>query len=612
MTHAFWMLLAGAVASLGANSSIGAPADLPADLDLAAFRAIVTQHDGRWPPVDTVARDLVDSVTETERYDGHDPVLMLLGWTFDDARWHRAPLFEIANEELRRELELPGNRTSFSYDDLVSHRPLLDLIDGLSRIPEGRKMDPLESKVADLNQRLITLQRVFHGDALRLVPDPIDANGAWRTLTERGGASTGELARARQAWARLGQAFRDDDRAAFAAASTELATALDALPAAYRPDPSHIATELRYNSIRPFRTGWIAMACGAVLALLAMFIQRKWCDALAILGLLAGFGVLSYGLWMRWTIAGRIPASNMFESLLFLSWGMGAFAILSMIVMNHRMVPLTASLMGALSLLLADSLPLDHFIRPTPPVLMDTIWMSIHVPIIMVSYSVLALGVLIAHVQLVVMAASPRNRRLINLIDATHYWYIHVGSLLLFVGIITGSMWAASSWGRYWGWDPKEVWSLVALLGYLTILHVRTSYERVPKWAYGLAALMGVAVFALVAPHFAPPTIWKVLAFAGTGVAMLLFVLVHGQFATAVKSIVCFWLIIMTYVGVNYILGIGLHSYGFGTGAMARHMMQFGIGDLAIVAGLAAIYLLQRKRPSNGPIDLPLAIAAPR
>jgi ABC-type transport system involved in cytochrome c biogenesis permease subunit len=338
------------------------------------------------------------------------------------------------------------------------------------------------------------------------------------------------------------------------------------------------------------------MLIGAGLAALALPARRKWVDVLAVLGMAAGFVVLTYGLYLRWQIAGRIPAANMFESLLFLSWGMGAFAILAMLFLRNRTVPLTASAMGALALILADCLPLDQYVRPIAPVLMDTVWMSIHVPVIMVSYSVLALGVLIAHVQLLVMAAAPARRQLCDAIDSIHYWYIHVGSILLLAGIVTGSMWAASSWGRYWGWDPKEVWSLVAFLGYLAIMHVRVSNERVPLWAYLVAAALGAAVFVLIIRQLAPLSLAEVLALAGTIAAMLYFTLTRGRFATAAKSILAFWLIVMTYVGVNYILGIGLHSYGFGTGAVARTMITVGVIDLAVV-GLCGLAYVARGGP---------------
>jgi ABC-type transport system involved in cytochrome c biogenesis permease subunit len=266
--------------------------------------------------------------------------------------------------------------------------------------------------------------------------------------------------------------------------------------------------------------------------------------------------------------------------------------------------------MGAAALFLADQLPMDSFIRPIAPVLLDTVWMSIHVPVIMVSYSVLALAVLVAHVQLVTMAFSPGKRRFIELLDGIHYWYVQVGSLLLAAGIITGSMWAASSWGRYWGWDPKEVWSLAALLGYLTILHVRIDHERLSVWAYALGGVMIVSIFVILAVKLAPLSSATGVGLVAAIGAVLFLVLGQGMFATAMKSILCFWLIIMTYVGVNYVLGAGLHSYGFGTGAVVRSMFLTGGIDLAIVAICALIYGLRRIGARGKPVPLSVAVVS--
>jgi ABC-type transport system involved in cytochrome c biogenesis permease subunit len=428
--------------------------------------------------------------------------------------------------------------------------------------------------------------------AIRPVADPEQTLGRWLSIPE---ASMHDPERGKvitAAWNDLKTAFLADDNAAFALATDKLTMALAAQPGAFRTDRHLIDTELYYNRLQPFRLAWKIMIAGALLAAMATLIRNRWFDAVAIIGMLAGFACLSYGLWMRWEIAGRLPASNMFESLLFLSWGMGAFAILALFVFPQRIVPLTASAMGALALVLADRL-LDHSIRPITPVLQDTIWMSIHVPIIMVSYSVLALGVLFAHAQVVTMAVVPAKRAAIETVDALHYWYIHVGSILLLAGIVTGSMWAASSWGRYWGWDPKEVWSLVALLGYLAIMHVRIDRETVPPWMYALGAFMLIALFAIVTPLLAPITPTKALALGGTAVAAVLFVIARSAFATAVKSILAFWLIIMTYVGVNFVLGSGLHSYGFGMGGVVSWMFWIGGIDLAVILLCAAVYLLR-------------------
>ncbi len=569
-------------------------ASLPATFDLDPIRAVVVQHDGRWMPLDTLARDLVEEVTGEAFFQEHDPVLLLLAWTFDSETWKQQPLIRIKNAQLRHELQLSPVQTVYSYAELISHARLHELIDQLANQGEGHKPDPLESKVSDIHDKLVTLQRVFAGQVIRLIPDGESATGVWRAVTDTSGKATADLEPVRSAWTALGQAFRAGDAAAFASGAEQLTAALADLPAAYRPDPQRIATELRYHRLRPFRTAWMVMVFGAVLAALALVVRHRWFDVLAGVGMVAGFAVLTYGLSLRWQIAGRIPASNMFESLLFLSWGMGAFAILSMLAMRDRSVPLTASGMGALALLLADVLPLDHYIRPIVPVLLDTIWMSIHVPIIMVSYSVLALAMLVAHVQLGVMAFAPRRRSWIAAIDALHYWYMHVGAILLLAGIITGSMWAASSWGRYWGWDPKEVWSLIAFLGYLTILHVRIDRERPPPWLYAVGAGLILALFVLVAFRLTPLSGGKVLALGGALAAVVLFVTARSRLATALKSVLCFWLIVMTYVGVNYVLGIGLHSYGFGTGAVARYMFITGGADLALAAVLCGVYLLGR------------------
>ncbi len=257
---------------------------------------------------------------------------------------------------------------------------------------------------------------------------------------------------------------------------------------------------------------------------------------------------MTWGIATRWQVAGRIPASNMYESLLFLGWGVCLFALIAILALRNRLVIFNAAAMSALTMILADCLPIDPFIHPMAPVLSGTPWLAIHVPIIMTSYSVLALGVLVAHLQIGVVIFAPRRRDLAQRMFDILYWYILVGSTLLITGIITGSIWAASSWGRYWGWDPKEVWSLIAFLVYLTILHGRL--DR-------LVGTFGVAAF----------------------------------------SILAFWTILMTYIGVNYILASGLHSYGFGSsGVVTWLLVVAGAEALFLIAGLFAQAMQEKKR----------------
>jgi ABC-type transport system involved in cytochrome c biogenesis permease subunit len=227
----------------------------------------------------------------------------------------------------------------------------------------------------------------------------------------------------------------------------------------------------------------------------------------------------------------------------------GLFAFFAALFIRNRLVIFNAGAMSGLVIFLTDVLPMDPFIHPMPPVLSGTAWLAIHVPIIMVSYSLLALAALVAHMRVGLEIFTPQRRNAAAIMDETHYWYVQVGSIMLIAGILTGSIWAASSWGRYWGWDPKEVWSLIAFLAYMAILH-----GRVDRWL--------------------------------------------GPFWAAAASIMAFGTILMTYVGVNYVLAAGLHSYGFGGSKVAKWLMLVAAAETAFV--IAGAIAHRRNRSAAG------------
>ena len=309
--------------------------------------------------------------------------------------------------------------------------------------------------------------------------------------------------------------------------------------------------EVLYNELRPTRLSWVLLVPAAVLAFFWWRRSERWMGVATSAGLVAGFIVMTWGIALRWQAAGRIPASNMYESMLFLAWGVGLFAVLAVFLVKNRLAVFNAAAMSALVILLTDVLPMDAFIHPMPPVLSGTPWLAIHVPIIMVSYALLALAAFVAHMRLGVEIFSSGLRENAALLDEVHYWYVQLGSILLIVGILTGSIWAASSWGRYWGWDPKEVWSLIAFLAYMAILH-----GRIDRWL--------------------------------------------GAVGVAAASVMAFGTILMTYLGVNYVLSAGLHSYGFGGSKIATWLVIGGVVEIVYVTiGLLA-YKRNQKRASVG------------
>ena len=225
------------------------------------------------------------------------------------------------------------------------------------------------------------------------------------------------------------------------------------------------------------------------------------------------------GITMRVMISGRAPITNMYETVMFS--GFGALVIGSIIagVKKDKLYlfgGLAYNLLCLLMMTFAVGM-LDESISPLVPVLRDNFWLSTHVTCIILSYAALALSWMIANIVLAQNFFSRLTPAEYKKKEQIVYNCIKIGSVLLSAGIILGGVWADYSWGRFWGWDPKETWSLIVLLIYMAILHGRFS-SWIPKERF--VALSAAA----------------------------------------------FMSVMMAWFGVNYILASGLHSYGFSEG----------------------------------------------
>jgi len=197
-------------------------------------------------------------------------------------------------------------------------------------------------------------------------------------------------------------------------------------------------------------------------------------------------------------------------------------------------------------------------IDPLVPVLRDNFWLTVHVLTITLSYAAFALAMGFGHILLFRYARNPREAR--NDVPM-HFWLYRVlqlGVLLLAAGTILGGVWANYSWGRFWGWDPKETWALIALLCYITTLH-----GRLAGW-------------------------WT-------------------QFGLVVASVICFLAVLMAWYGVNFVLGKGLHSYGFGIGG-ETYVASFVIADLLFV--LFAIWRYRGSKCATDKTDQEILVTA--
>jgi cytochrome c-type biogenesis protein CcsB len=264
----------------------------------------------------------------------------------------------------------------------------------------------------------------------------------------------------------------------------------------------------------------------------------KWFFIPGFVFFAAGIAFSVYGFVLRCLVAGRPPVSNMYESLIWVTFMMTLFALIFEMIYRVRFFVLAGSILAIVGFMLADNVPtvLDPAIQPIEPVLRSNFWLTIHVLTITSGYAAFALSLIFGHVCFWFYWFQGNNREMIQRLTKLLYRVVQVGVVLLAAGTILGGVWANYSWGRFWGWDPKETWALIALLGYVAILH-----GRLAGWLRELGFTIGV-----------------VLAFLG---------------------------VLMAWYGVNFILGVGLHSYGFSKGGLP-YVISFVIMEMILVTAV--------------------------
>lgn len=310
------------------------------------------------------------------------------------------------------------------------------------------------------------------------------------------------------------------------------------------PSSTKINLEIFYNNLNIF--GFLAILYVImglfllILHLVDIFKVKSGLDKylnLAIYPFIAVFALYTAGLAIRWYISSHAPWSNGYETMIFVGWA----AALSGLLFSRKS-PITLAVTGVLSaiaLFVAGMSWMNPEITNLVPVL-KSYWLIIHVAIITSSYGFLAMGALLGMLNLILMIARSKKNaiRLKDSIQEISYiieMALIVGLLMLTIGCFIGGVWANESWGRYWGWDPKETWALVSILVYSAILHLR----NVPK--------------------------------------------ANNQFVLSSLALVGFSTIIMTFFGVNYYLS-GMHSYAQGTPPPVPSFVYFAvIGIIALV-----------------------------
>lgn len=519
-----------------------------ATLDFGSWRQVVVQDGGRRKPVDTFARELLlriggrTTVTaDGERVGPDEFVLAVAAGTRD---WTRVPTILIGYRPLVVALGFEATRKRFAFTELAGHEGFARLLAEAARHrAAGDDLDRVHREAENVGQRLNLFGALLTGDSLLLFPPPTGSGDTWLSPAAAPNAyPAGAADRALAAYADLLAAYRDRAPAALAAAATALRDESRALAPAVYPSPRAVAVELWHNRLDAFgRAAW-GYATALVLLVAARTLGPRWraLGAAGVVAAVAAVALQTLGLTLRCLISGRAPVTNMFESVIWVALGAAVLGLLFYARSRQPLWLFAALPISLACLLLVARLPvaMPAAIDPVAPVLRSNFWLTTHVLTITLSYAAFALAMALGHAIVWQYWRHPETAAAAA--EELHRWLrsaLHLGVLLLAVGTILGGVWANYSWGRFWGWDPKETWALIALLCYLFLLH-----GRLAGW-------------------------WD-------------------RFGLAVGAIAAFAAILMTWYGVNFILGAGLHSYGFGVGG-ERYVAAFVLAETLFV-GVAA------------------------
>jgi len=547
MTSADSLQVRGAVFTLAVLALFAAGASLPPDA-LTTIRHLTIQHNGRNKPFDSFARETLAAMTGSPRRGSEDPVDTVLSIIAEPERWQEERLLAVPFLPLREALGMPAKAAHVSLSELLATRKLMKMLPSIAeKQRRDEKLSMLENETWDLYERFVLLNDLLE-QRLALVPPPSSTERTWLPILEPTGYPEERQLAVRHAWTALLESVRRHEPQAIASSAHQLAVVLRrANPSAY-PAEWRLHWEVLYNRAAPFRAArllYLFAVVGLALGLTASrpAVARIGLVALGMAYVLHGVGILS-----RVVLGGRPPVSNFYETMLWLPFVAVTLALVFERIYHARYFGLGAATLAAITLSLADRLPLDSSISPVVAVLRSNLWLTIHVLTIVASYGALALATVLAHLYGWFYMVRRRDASTLLTFGTFLYRTLQVGVVLLAAGIMLGAVWANASWGRYWGWDPKETWALITLLWFLAILH-----GRFAGWI------------------------------AGVGVAL--------------ATIGGFFLLLMTYYGVSFYL-VGLHSYAGGHATpIPPLLIAYLVAEVVFLAAVGAT-ALGRKRPA--------------
>lgn len=516
-------------------------------------RLLMQDQGGRMKPIHTFAAELLRKVTHKTKFNGLAPEQVLLSMLYDPAHWQDVPFIYVdrKNEKLKNELGVDGNYVSFiqCFDERFQYK-LAEAVSVANRKKPAAR-SKYDDEVLKVDERMNICYMVFQGNILRIFPKHLDSNNTWYTSLDYREFTTHDSIFVKAIlplyYQSIHQSMEQNDWSIADSTLKYIADYQTRFGSEVLPKAGLVDAEISYNKINIFGHLFRYYPLIGIVMLILVFSNilkvKRW-KKRGVIALSIGLAILflfhTLGLAARWYISGHAPWSNGYEAMLLVSWvGVLAGFLFSR---NNQLTLAASAILACVVLFVANLNFLDPEITPLVPVL-KSYWLMVHVAIIVGSYAPLALGAILGFINLWLMIVYTKKSRdrIVNTIKELTYiseMTLTVGVFMAAIGTFLGGIWANESWGRYWGWDPKETWALVIVLVYAMILHLRF----IPKC--------------------------------------------NGKYLFNLLSVLGFSTVIMTYFGVNYYLS-GLHSYAAGDPLPIPNFVYYTIGVVFMVALVA-------------------------
>ena len=495
-------------------------------------RLIVQDAGGRMKPINTFSSELVRKVSHQNSYNTMNSDQVFLSMTLDGNVWIQVPMIYIkaGNDSIRKIIGIDKEAKYASFINFFDRKGNYKLANYLDDAFKNANPNQFQKDFIETDKKVNLMDAALSGKILKIFPIPDDQNNKWVSYPELG--QSGFKAMAATYTSNILPLYFNALNTAFTSGNykqaDELLESINGFQKKFgvrvRPSEQKITSEILYNKYDVFQKLPYLYLFSAILMLiftiLKIFKEGKVLNLLTnamhiIIALL--FALHTFALVARWYISGHAPWSNAYESIIYVAWATMFFGLAFDV--KSKLTVASSAFVTAMILMAAYMNWIDPEIGNLQPVL-NSYWLMIHVAIIVASYGPFALGMILGTVSLLlILFTNEKNKEKMTLnikeISYINEMSLTIGLILLTIGNFLGGQWANESWGRYWGWDPKETWALISIMVYAFVIHSRFVPSLRGKWIFNL------------------------------------------------MSIFAFMSILFTYYGVNFHL-VGLHSYASG------------------------------------------------